>query len=142
MHTDRESHRRRRVTRAFTLVELLLVLVILAVLAMVVVPKFTGRREQANEAAARTGLSNIETALDAFEVDYGRFPDSLEALLNPPVIPGSTQQRRPYLNKMPVDPWGNPFVYRYPGTHSAGGYDLYSLGADGREGSDDIANWQ
>jgi general secretion pathway protein G len=136
MKNIRVSH----AARAFTLVELLLVLVILAVLAMVVVPKFTGRREQANEAAAKTGLSNIETALDAFEVDYGRFPDSLDALMNPPAT--GTTQRRPYLNKLPVDPWGNPFVYRYPGTHSAGGYDLYSWGADGREGNDDITNWQ
>jgi len=127
-----------RDARAFTLVELLLVLVILAVLAMVVVPKFTGRREQANEAAARAGLSNIATALDAFEVDYGRFPDSLDALMSPPVM-GNTQ-RPPYLNKMPVDPWGNPFVYRYPGARNQGGYDLFSMGADGREGNDDIVN--
>jgi general secretion pathway protein G len=113
-------------------------LVILAVLAMVVVPKFTGRREQANEAAARAGISNIETALDAFEVDCGRFPDSLDALMNPPQT--GTTQRPPYLSKLPIDPWGNAFVYRYPGTHGTG-YDLYSWGADGREGTDDITNW-
>ncbi len=127
--------------RAFTLVELLLVLVILAVLATVVVTKFTGRSEQARVAAARTGLTNIETALDAFEVDYGRFPDSLEALMNPPAT--GTTPRQPYLNKLPVDPWGQPFVYRFPGTHNAGSYDLFSCGPDGREGgTDDITNWQ
>ena len=136
MTTKRSIRRVRRTARAFTLVELLLVLVILAVLAMVVVPKFTGRREQANDAAARAGLSNIATALDAFEVDYGRFPDSLDQLMNPPQT--STTARPPYLNKMPVDPWGNPFQYRNPGTHSNGGYDLYSWGPDGREGNDDI----
>jgi general secretion pathway protein G len=141
MGTNRlETRIGRNGARAFTLIELLLVLVILSVLAMVVVPKFTGRKEQANQAAARAALANIETALDAFEVDYGRFPESLEMLMNPPAINGT--QHRPYLNKLPIDPWGNPFVYRCPGTHGNTGYDLFSMGADGREGNDDITSWQ
>lgn len=128
--------RKRRPARGFTLVELLLVLVILAVLAMVVVPKFTGRSEQARVTAASAGLAAIRTQLDAFEVDYGRFPDSLDALVNPPNT--GTVQRKPYFDKLPTDPWGNPFVYRYPGSRNPSGYDLYSWGADGREGTDDI----
>jgi general secretion pathway protein G len=136
MRTNRRNGRTRWPVRAFTLVELLLVLVILAVLAMVVVPKFTGRSEQARVAAAGTGLSNIRTQLDAFEVDYGRFPDSLDALVSPPAT--ATTQRPPYFDKLPIDPWGNPFVYRCPGTRNASGYDLYSWGPDGREGNDDI----
>lgn len=129
--------------RAFTLVELLLVLVILAVLAMVVVPKFTGRSEQARETAARTDISNIDTALGMFEVDNGRYPTTDEwptALFQ---RPGNARVwNGPYLKKQPVDPWGNPYVYRYPGTRVQGEPDLYSLGADGREGNDDIGNWE
>ena len=127
--------------RAFTLVELLLVLVILAVLAMVVVPKFTGRSEQARQTAARTVVTSIAGALDTFEVDTGRYPQSLEELLRQP---GNVQNwHGPYLSKMPVDPWGNPYIYRYPGQHNPSSYDLLSAGPDGREGgSDDITNWQ
>ncbi|GMV95855.1 MAG: hypothetical protein AMXMBFR83_02250 [Phycisphaerae bacterium] len=133
----------RRARRGFTLVELLLVLVILAVLAMVVVPKFTGRSEQARVTAARTDITNIETALDAFEVDCGRYPSSDEGLLALLQPPGNVQNwRGPYLKKgVPSDPWGHPYVYRFPGTRTAGGYDLYSFGPDGREGNDDITNW-
>ena len=128
---------------AFTLIELLLVLVILAVLAAVVVPKFTNRSEQARVTAAKTGISSIETALDAFEVDNGRYPTSderLDALVNAP--PNVQNWHGPYIKGgVPTDPWGNPYVYRYPGANNPSGFDLFSMGADGREGNDDIANW-
>lgn len=131
-----------RQVRAFTLVELLLVLVILAVLAMVVVPKFTGRSEQARETAARTDIANLETSLDAFEVDCGRFPTSEEGLKVLVDKPTSVKNwRGPYIKRVQTDPWGNAYVYRYPGTHNASGYDLFSMGSDGREGGDDIDNW-
>ena len=138
--------RRRGASRAtaFTLIELLLVLVILAVLAAVVVPKFTGRAEQARIAAAHTGLTALETALDTFEVDAGRYPstdEGLNALLNPPS--GVKTWNGPYVKKQPVDPWGNAYVYRYPGQYNARGFDLASSGPDGQEGgADDITNWQ
>ena len=128
---------------AFTLIELLLVLVILAVLAAVVVPKFTNRSEQARVTAAKTGISSIETALDAFEVDNGRYPTSderLDALVNAPA--NMQNWHGPYIKGgVPTDPWGNPYVYRYPGANNPNGFDLFSMGADGREGNDDIANW-
>lgn len=130
--------------RAFTLIELLLVLVILAVLAAVVVPKFTNRSEQARQAAAKTDVANMETALDAFEIDNGRYPTSdegLAALLEQPS--NLSNWKGPYVRRgMPVDPWGNGYQYRYPGTQSPSGYDLYSFGPDGRDGGeDDIGNW-
>ena len=129
--------------RGFTLIELLLVLVILAVLAAVVVPKFTSRSEQARTTAAKTAISNIETALDAFEIDNGRYPSSEEglgALVGAP--PGLMDWRGPYIKgNIPTDPWGRPFVYNQPGRNNASGFDLYSLGADGREGNDDVTNW-
>ena len=128
----------------FTLIELLLVLVILAVLAAVVVPKFTGRSEQARKAAARTDIAMLETALDAFEVDAGRYPtteEGLAALVQPPASVKAWQG--PYIKRgVPNDPWGNPYNYRFPGQMNVNGYDLYTFGADGNEGGgDDVDNW-
>ena len=132
-------------THGFTLIELLLVMVILVVLAAVVVPRFTGRSEQARMTAATTDIASIESALDAFEVDNGRYPSNDEGLGALLVSPAAlTNWRGPYLkrNAVPADPWNNAYVYRYPGTHNATGYDLFSMGADGREGNDDISNWK
>ena len=131
--------------KGFTLIELLLVMVILVVLAAIVVPKFTGRSEQARLTAAKTDISAIEGALDAFEVDNGRYPsneEGLGALISAPT--GLQNWHGPYLkrNNIPVDPWGNQYVYRYPGQHNANMYDLFSMGVDGREGNDDVTNWQ
>lgn len=128
----------------FTLIELLLVLVILTVLAAVVVPKFTRRSEQARITAARTDIANLEVALDAFEIDTGRFPDNQEALGALVEEPSDLQDwRGPYIKRgVPKDPWGNLYVYKYPGDHNEDGYDLYSFGPDGQSGSeDDIDNW-
>lgn len=136
--------RRRRYRRRFTMVELLLVLVILATLAAVVVPKFTGRSKQAKVTAAQTEIAAIEVALDAFEVDNGFYPegsDALRQLVDRPTE--STSWRGPYLKKaVTTDPWGNPYVYAFPGQHHADGYDLSSWGPDGKSGGDDdICNW-
>ena len=133
------SHR----AQGFTLVEMLLVLVILATLAAIVYPKFTGRSEQAKTTAAKTDIASICVALDAFEVDNGYYPKSgsLNALVEQPN--DASNWRGPYLSKgIPLDPWGNSYNYEYPGKHSANGYDLLSAGPDGRAGTDDdINNW-
>lgn len=136
--------RERRRRSGFTLIELLLVMVILSVLAMIVVPRFTGRSEQARVVAAQSTIASLEMALEAFEVDTGRYPTSeegLAALVAEP--PGVTNWRGPYLRRgVPLDPWGNPYVYRSPGQHNPHAYDLSSHGPDGREGGgDDIDNW-
>ena len=128
----------------FTLIELLLVLVILTALAAVVVPKFTRRSEQARITAANTDISNLGLALDAFEIDIGRLPTTSEgigALLEPPL--NAVGWNGPYIKKgIPVDPWGNPYVYQFPGQHNPREYDLYSYGPNGQEGGDDdIVNW-
>lgn len=127
---------------AFTLVEMLLVLVILAVLAAIVIPKFSGRSQQAKETAAKSQISSIELALDAFEVDTGSYPQgNLDALLNQPN--NAQNWKGPYLKKgVPLDPWGNAYVYTFPGKRNANGYDLMSTGPDGRSGTDDdVTNW-
>jgi len=128
----------------FTLIELLLVLAILAALAAMVVPKFTRRSQQAKITAAQVDIANIEVALDAFEVDCGRYPttqEGLTALLEQPT--DTPDWMGPYVKRgIPKDPWGNPYVYRCPGQHNADGYDLHSYGPDGQDGGeDDIDNW-
>lgn len=135
---------RGRLARGFTLIELLLVLAILAVLAAMVVPKFTKRSQQAKNTAASVDIANIEVALDAFEVDCGRYPtteEGIRALVDQPS--GLTNWMGPYVKRgMPKDPWGNLYVYRCPGQQNTDGYDLYSFGPDGQDGGgDDIDNW-
>ena len=128
----------------FTLIEVMVVVVILSILAAVVVPKFTRRSEQARITAANTDIANLGLALDAFEIDVGRFPttsEGLGALLEPPM--NSVGWNGPYIKKgIPVDPWGKPYVYQYQGQYNTYGYDLYSYGPNGQEGGDDdIVNW-
>jgi len=132
---------KRRVGRAYTLVEMLLVLVILATLAAIVIPKFAGRSRQAKVTAAESQIVNFETALDAFEIDNGFYPDDLSALIEQP--DGADNWRGPYMKKgIPNDPWGNAFVFTYPGKNNEDGYDLQSMGMDGRVGGDDdVVNW-
>jgi general secretion pathway protein G len=136
--------KKRKGGRGFTLVELLLVLVILATLAAIVVPRVTGRSEQAQITAAQTQIGGFATALDAFEVDNGYYPRTdtgLNALIEEPT--DARNWRGPYLNKsIPLDPWGSAYVYEYPGRHNTRGYDLMSMGPDGKaDTEDDIKNW-
>jgi len=127
-------------SRAFTLVEMLLVITIIGILAALVIPKMVGRSEQARQTAVRADISSIKTALDAFEVDNGYYPKSLQDLLQQPR--DTKNWHGPYLDKMPLDPWLNAYVYSYPGKHNQNSYDLLSVGPDGKEGTDDdIGNW-
>lgn len=132
--------------RAFTLIELLLVLVILGILAAIVVPKFSGRTEQARITAAQSQIATFSTALDAFEVDNGFYPKGKDGLRDLVVQPrDTTSWRGPYLkgNDIPVDPWGHAYAYEFPGKNNNNSYDLMSLGPDGRAGNeDDITNWK
>jgi general secretion pathway protein G len=126
--------------RAFTLVEILLVMTIISILAAIVIPKMVGRSEQARQTAVRADISSIKTALDAFEVDNGYYPKSLQDLIQQPS--NAKNWHGPYLENFPQDPCGNPYVYTYPGRHNANSYDLMSVGPDGKAGTDDdIGNW-
>jgi general secretion pathway protein G len=128
---------------AFTLIELLLVLVILGILAAIVVPKFAGRTEQARLTAAQTQISSFGTALDAFEVDNGYYPKGKSGLQDLVQAPRDAQNwKGPYLKEVPKDPWNNDYVYEYPGRRNQNSYDLSSAGPDGKAGGDDdITNW-
>lgn len=141
----KQSWRRAKRFSGVTLIELLLVLVILAVLAAVVTPKFTKRSEQARITAAKTQISQFEVALDAFEIDVGRYPtttEGLRALIEKPAS-DADGWLQPYMKRdIPKDPWGSEYSYRYPGQYNENGYDLYSFGPDRKQGSDDdITNW-
>lgn len=135
-----------KLQNGFTLIELLLVLVILAALSAIVVPKFSNRSKDAKITAAKVDISNIETAIDAFEIDNGRYPTNTEGLRALVVRPSNLTEnewKEPYLKRgVPKDPWQNEYVYKYPGQFNEYGYDLYSIGPDGIQGNeDDIKNW-
>jgi general secretion pathway protein G len=136
---------RRFAMRGFTLIELLLVVAILSILAAVVLPKLGDRTKQARLSAAKADISNMGTALEAFEVDCGRLPTTDEGLNALVQQPGNVQNwnKAGYLNKgVPKDPWDHDYVYRCPGQQNPNGYDLYSFGPDGQDGGgDDIVNW-
>ena len=137
----------RREQRAFTLIELLLVVVILGILTAIVVPKFSGTGERARQAAAKTQIGAFSTALSAFEVDNGYYPRGKDGLLALMQKPNDAQNwNGPYLEEkggIPNDPWQRPYLYECPGKHNVNSYDISSMGFDGREGTeDDITNWQ
>ncbi len=132
----------------FTLIEIMVVVVILGILAAMVAPKILSRPDQAKGIVARSDIETISQALELFRLDNGFYPtldQGLEALIQKPSSPPEAKSWNPegYLKKIPIDPWGNPYMYLQPGNH--GKFDLYSLGADGREGgkelNGEIGNW-
>ncbi len=140
-----------RDSKGFTLLEILVVVFILGILAAIVAPKIMGRTDDAKVAEAKVQVKDFETALKLYKLDNGSYPTTeqgLQALIDPPTAGDLPKHYRPggYLEqkKVPLDPWGNPFVYICPGQH--GDYDLSSLGADGKPGGEgydaDIDNWQ
>lgn len=135
----------------FTLIEIMVVVAVIAVLGALVAPNVFRHLGSAKDATARAQIEMIGAALDAYRLDNGRYPTTeqgLEALWNPPTQqPRPQNWRGPYLQKaVPLDPWGNPYIYQSPAQYSRGGYDLMSLGADGQPGGEgedaDIVNWE
>ncbi|HOW42505.1 MAG TPA: type II secretion system major pseudopilin GspG [Candidatus Omnitrophota bacterium] len=132
--------------KAFTLIELMLVVVIIGALVAMVMPRLTGRGEQARGTAAKADIdANIATALKLYELDNGEFPSTSEGLSALVTKSSSANNwKGPYLEKgkVPLDPWGREYKYKSPGDHRTQDYDLYSLGKDGVESADDIKNWE
>lgn len=136
-----------RQQRGFTLIELLVVLVIIGILASLVVPTVLDRAEGAKVTAARTDVNNIMQALKLYKLDNGRYPSAdqgLEALVRKPTTGTPPANWKPYIEKLPTDPWKKSYQYVIPGVK--GEIDVYSFGADGvngGEGNDaDIGSWQ
>jgi general secretion pathway protein G len=137
---------KRRRQRGFTLPELLVVLGILGLLAVLVVPRVVQYFSKAKTETAEIQVERLGGILDLYRLEVGRYPDQnegLDALVNKP--PEAEAWSGPYIKNEDslVDPWGEPYAYRYPGEH--GEYDIYSLGADKKEGGDgedqDITSW-
>ncbi|MFM8757072.1 MAG: type II secretion system major pseudopilin GspG [Limnohabitans sp.] len=137
----------RRPTRGFTLIELMVVLAIIGVLAALIVPNVLGRADEARVTAARTDVGQLMQALKLYRLDNQRYPSNeqgLQALIARPTAEPVPVNWKPYLEKLPRDPWGRPYQYLNPGLK--GEVDVMSLGADGQPGGDgpnaDIGSWQ
>ena len=135
--------------RGFTLIEIMVVIVILGILAMAVAPKLIGRTDDAKITRAKIDIGSLETALELYRLDNGKYPTTeqgLQALVEAPATDPLPKKWRKggYLKKgIPKDPWGNEYIYLSPG--SRGDFDISSYGADGIAGGDevdgDISNW-
>jgi general secretion pathway protein G len=133
--------------RAFTLLEVLMVIVILGVLAALIVPQFTGTQEQSKIKTTRIQVRSIEDALERFKMECGRYPTSEEGLAALVSKPGSEDiaDKWPgaYLKQPARDAWDRELQYRFPGQYNSDSFDVWSNGPDGNEGSeDDITNWK
>ncbi|HOW59974.1 MAG TPA: type II secretion system major pseudopilin GspG [Candidatus Omnitrophota bacterium] len=130
----------------FSLIEIILVVIIIATLSAMVVPRLSGRSDQARQATAKADIEvNIPTALKLYELDNGFLPTTdqgLDALLQKPsTAPTPENWNGPYLEKQSVDPWGRAYQYQSPGVHRPHDYDLSSLGKSAKDAKDDIINW-
>ncbi|KQP48590.1 type II secretion system protein GspG [Pseudorhodoferax sp. Leaf274] len=141
------SRSRRRIQAGFTLIELMVVLVIIGVLAALIVPNVLDRADDARATAAKTDVTNLMQALRMYRLDNQRYPtgeQGLQALLTKPTTNPVPLNWKPYLEKLPNDPWGRPYQYLNPGVK--GEIDVMSFGADGQPGGEgkdaDIGSWQ
>jgi general secretion pathway protein G len=134
------------VTRAlfragFTLIELIVVIVVLGLLAGLVAPQIFGRVSEAKTVSARTQLQLLSAALDGYRLDNGSYPTTVQGLpaltARPATEPAPTNWRGPYLRKeIPLDPWGRAYLYAAPGTRNPTGFDISTLGRDGKPGGE------
>lgn len=146
---DRPRRARPRNREGFSLVELMVVIVIIGLLATVVVINVMPSRDRAMVEKARADIAVLETALETYRLDNLTYPtggQGLQALIAVPADLNRPERYRQggYVRRLPDDPWGNPYQYRRPGREGRA-FDLYSFGADGREGGDgddaDLGNW-
>lgn len=138
--TQTNAHR-----RGFTIVEIMVVVIIIGVLAALIVPTILGRTGKARTAVAASKLAAIENAVNLFASEYERLPNALDELVSRPEDIDEATWSPPTLKPGDLnDPWGKPYVYRYPGENWT--FDLFSLGRDGQEGGEgedaDVVNWK
>lgn len=134
--------------QGFTLLEIMVVVVIMGMLSAIVATNVMGSKEQASIEKAGMDIKALDNALDMYKLDNHRFPTTeqgLDALVNKPTSSPEPKSYRKdgYIKDLPQDPWGNDYMYINPGTHNSSRYDLYSVGPDGEDGTDDdIGNWK
>jgi general secretion pathway protein G len=145
MKTRTKQNRR----NAFTLVELMIVVVIIGILAATILPSVIGHKVEAQIGAAKADVSELESAVERFYVNMDRYPsteEGLKVLVDPPTTEDAKNWRGPYIKILRNDPWGTPIQYRYPGTHHPTSFDVWSRGADHQDGGEgdaaDIGNWE
>jgi general secretion pathway protein G len=136
---------------AFTLIEIMVVVIILGILAATIIPQFMGTTQDAKVSAAKSQVAELESALERFYIHMDRYPtaeEGLKVLVDPPAgaeAGADSKWRGPYIKQLRNDPWGNPYQYSFPGTHHPTSFDLWSRGADGADGGEgpnaDIGNW-
>lgn len=146
LHASMHRRLARPLQRGFTLIELMVVLVIIGVLAALIVPNVLDRADDARVTAAKTDIANLTQALKLYKLDNQRFPTAeqgLQALVSKPTASPVPANWRPYIDKLPADPWNRPYLYMNPGLR--GEVDVLSFGADGQAGGEgkdaDIGNW-
>jgi len=121
----------------FTLMEILIVVAIIGLIAALIVPNLIGRYEKSQEEIAKAQIEMLSSSVQSFKVDVGRYPKSLDEL----ITSTDPKWKGPYLSKgkLPKDPWGRDYQYKYPGDHWT--FDLYSFGPEGKLGDNSITNW-
>ena len=142
------SLERSRRSRGFTLIEIMVVVIVLAILAATIIPQFGTMAFDAKVSQTKNVISVLENALERFNLHMDRYPttsEGLEVLITPP-SEGAKAWRGVYIKELLPDPWGNRYKYRSPGLNGSKTYDLWSQGGDGQDGGDgkgeDITNWQ
>lgn len=142
-----KAARKRQKRQGFTLVELMVVIVIIGLLATVVAINVLPSQDRAMVGKARADISVLEQAIETYRLDNLTFPEDLNALVTAPanLVQSERYRQGGYVRRLPEDPWGNPYQYRRQSAHG-GQFDVYSLGADGKEGGEgndaDLGNWQ
>lgn len=132
---------------AFTLIEIMVVVVILGILAATIIPQFMGTTHDAKVSTAKANIAELESALERFNIHMDRHPTTEEGLKVLVEAPSGDENkwRGPYIKQLRPDPWGNAYQYRNPGTHHPTSFDIWSRGADGADGGEgegaDIGNW-
>ncbi|CAM3712477.1 type II secretion system major pseudopilin GspG [Bordetella tumulicola] len=130
--------------QGFTLIEIMVVIVIMGILAALVVPRVLDRPDQARRVAAQQDISGLMQALKLYRLDNGRYPSTAQGLQALVQRPEGARNWRPYLDRMPNDPWGQPYQYLNPGVK--GEIDVFSFGPDNKPGGEqddaDIGSWE
>ncbi len=141
MNSQGTTSRRRQ--SGFTLIEIMVVVIIIAALAGMVVPRLWPVSDDAKRSIASADIASISTGIRLFRFHCDRFPTTEEGLGALLVSPGSlTSWKGPYLERKPLDPWKRPYQYQCPGVHNAAGFDIWSTGPDQQKEDDNVTNWE